>query len=209
MLSEQVFRACFVVLFLGTFFISGYFRRRARQSGEAISRSSEGNGRLFARLVGAALLYLPMVAYAVNPRWMEWSAIALPGWVRWLGVGVGLAALPFLYWVMTSIGKNVSETVLTKPSHELVGHGPYRWIRHPLYTVAALALVSLSLVAANGFMLAMALLALPAIAVFVVPGEEAELVRKFGDEYRAYQQRTGRLIPRIIQPRKPGRTNRS
>ena len=112
-------------------------------------------------------------------------------------VVVGLAMLPLLYWVMISIGKNVSETYLTKETHVLVTHGPYRWVRHPLYTVATIVLVSLSVVAASWFMMAMALVAFIAIAVFVVPKEEAELIRKFGSEYREYQKRIGRFAPRL------------
>jgi len=196
---EQLFRGSFVAVFLAMFFMSGYFRRRARQTGDVISRASEGKPRLIARLLVAAPLYLSMVAYAANPKWMDWSSLSLPPWVRWLGVAFGLAVLPLLYWVMTSIGRNVSETYLTKQSHQLVTVGPYRWIRHPLYAVATLGLVCLSIVASNWFMLAMALIAFIGIAVLVVPREEAELIKKFGSAYRAYQQRTGRFTPRLLR----------
>jgi len=196
---EHLFRATFVAVLTGMFFISGYFRRRARQVGDVIPRAREGKSRLLARLLVAAPLYLSMVAYAANPKWMAWSSFSLPTWLRWFGAATGLAMLPLLYWVMTSIGKNVSETYLTKESHQLVTAGPYRWVRHPLYTVAALGLVSLSLVAANWFMLAMASIAFVAIAVLVVPKEEAELVKKFGRDYRGYQRRTGRFAPRIVR----------
>ncbi len=197
MTNPQLFRWFFIAIFLGTFSISAYFRRRARQSGEAISRASEGRLSLAARALFAAPLYLSLIAYMVNPGWMEWSSLSLPTWLRWLGVAVGLSMLPLLYWVMISIGKNVSETFLTKESHVLVTRGPYRWVRHPLYTVATLMFGSLSLVASNWFILAMALIAFIAIAVFVVPKEEEELIRKFGSEYREYQERTGRFAPRL------------
>jgi protein-S-isoprenylcysteine O-methyltransferase Ste14 len=126
---------------------------------------------------------------------MNWSALSLPDWLRWLGVAAGLAILPMIYWVMTSIGKNISETTLTKNSHELITHGPYNWIRHPLYTFATIGFVSLAVVASNWLMLAMALIAFGAIAWFVVPREEAELINKFGSDYQKYQERTGRFTP--------------
>jgi protein-S-isoprenylcysteine O-methyltransferase Ste14 len=125
--------------------------------------------------------------------------MSLPLWIRWLASIVSVGMLPVLAWVMISIGKNVSETYLTKESHNLITAGPYRWVRHPLYTVAAIALVSLSIVAANWLMLAVAIAAPIAITLFVIPREEAELVAKFGDEYREYQARTGRLAPRLIR----------
>ena len=77
---------------------------------------------------------------------------------------------------MTSLGKNVSETYLTKRGHQLVIHGPNQWVRHPLYTLATVALLALSLIASREFFLATALLAFLSIAVLVVPREEAARV---------------------------------
>ena len=149
------------------------------------------------RLLFAAPLYLPILAYMLNPAWMAWSSIALPVGLRWLGAAVGLGALPLVYWVMSSIGNNISETFLTKEKHVLVTHGPYRWVRHPLYSTATMALASLSILGANWFMLAMTGVAFIGIAALVVPREEIELIRKFGDGYREYVLRTGRFAPRL------------
>jgi protein-S-isoprenylcysteine O-methyltransferase Ste14 len=189
-MSEPVFRWLFVAIFLGILSISGYFRYRARQSGEAIPRGREGKLTLFIRFLFAAPLYLPIFAYMLHPAWMAWASVPLPAGLRWLGAAVGLGALPLVYWVVSSIGNNISETFLTKEKHVLVTHGPYRWVRHPLYTTATIATISLSILAANWFMLAMACVAFIGIAALVIPREEAELVRKFGDAYREYSQRT-------------------
>ena len=197
MANEQLFRWFFVAIFVGILSISGYFRYRARQSGEAIPRAREGNLAMLTRFLFAAPLYLPILAYMLNPAWMAWSSIPLPVGLRWLGAAVGLGALPLVYWVVSSIGNNISETFLTKEKHVLVTHGPYRWVRHPLYSAATIALVSLSILAANWFMLAMACVAFIGIAALVIPREEAELIRKFGDEYREYVLRTGRFAPRL------------
>jgi protein-S-isoprenylcysteine O-methyltransferase Ste14 len=197
MAHEQVFRWFFIAIGVGALLISGYFRRKARRSGEAIPRAREGKLVLLSRLVFAAPLYLSILAYMVNPAWMAWSAMPLPAWLRWLGAAVGLAMWPLIYWVFRSIGDNISETFLTKAQHVLVAHGPYRWVRHPLYSAAALSLVALSLLAANWFMFAMACAAFLGIAGLVIPREEAELIQKFGDEYRAYMARTGRFAPRL------------
>ena len=128
---------------------------------------------------------------------MTWSAVPLPVWVRCLGAGVGVACIPLLGWVFRSIGRNISETVLTKESHELVTTGPYRWVRHPLYGVGSTAFAALSLVAASWFMGLFVLLAILAVIAFVIPREEANLERAFGADYRAYRRRTGRLLPRL------------
>jgi protein-S-isoprenylcysteine O-methyltransferase Ste14 len=196
--NDQLFRFLFIVIFAGMLSLSIYRRYRARQSGEAIPRAREGKRFLLGRIVVAAPLYLPLLAYMLNPEWMKWSAIELPTWLRCLGAAVGLATLPLLYWVFTSIGSNISETTLTKKQHMLVSHGPYRWVRHPLYSAATTALIALGLLATNWFMLAMACVALVGISVLVIPREETELRRKFGIEYQDYMRRTGRLTPRLF-----------
>jgi len=197
--NNQLFRLPFIVVFVGMMSICGYFRYRARQSGEAIPRTSEGALLLLARLLCAAPLYLPIFAYMLNPDCMSWADLPLPTWLRWLAATVGLAALPLLYWLFSSIGRNISETTLTKEKHQLVTHGPFHWVRHPLYLVATVALISMGILAANWFMLTMACLALVGIMVFIIPREEAQLIRKFGPEYHEYMRRTGRFVPRLFQ----------
>ena len=151
----------------------------------------EGSRNVQARALIGAPLYLAFMAYLVHPQWMAWSSLALPVWLRWAGVVGGILMLSLLYWVMRSIGRNVPETFLTKEHHELVTLGPYRWVRHPLYTVATISLVCLAVVAAKWFMLLMALIAICGIALFVVPREGGELIGKFGGEYRDYRRRAG------------------
>ena len=139
---------------------------------------------------------LSVVAYLINPRWMRWSSLNLPAWLRWLGAGFGATALPLSYWVFSTIGKNITSTVETRENHELVTGGPYRWVRHPLYSVGTSFFVSLSVLAANWFMGLSSLLVLVMLLVRL-PKEEAKLIERFGDEYREYMKRTGRLLPRV------------
>ena len=194
--QSSLFHWSFVLVFLATFAISGFYRRRARQSGEAIRRSQESRMVILLRVFFALPFYLAALTYMVNPAWMDWSAMSMPLWLRLLATVVALALIPVIYWTMRSIGNNVSETYLTKTNHVLVTHGPYRWVRHPIYTVATTLFVALSMVAANWFMLVMAVMQTTMLALVVIPREEAQLTLKFGAGYQAYQQRTGQLLPR-------------
>jgi protein-S-isoprenylcysteine O-methyltransferase Ste14 len=56
-----------------------------------------------------------------------------------------------LRWLFSSIGSSITQTVATKKDHELITHGPYGWVRHPLYSVGTLMFMALALVAANWF----------------------------------------------------------
>jgi protein-S-isoprenylcysteine O-methyltransferase Ste14 len=85
---------------------------------------------------------------------------------------------------------------VTRKEHTLVTTGPYRWVRHPLYSSAALAILANSLVAANWFFLATGGVMF-LLLVIRTRKEEENLLARFGDAYRKYMQRTGRFIPRL------------
>ena len=193
----MIFRWLALVSVIGALGTSIYYRRRARQTGDVIARRREGVGLVLGRIVIALPLFGSIFAYLLNPAWMGWSVWPLPVWLRWLGVVLGLLTVPAVWWVFSAIGRNISETVLTKTDHALVTTGPYRWIRHPLYTTGGALFIAVGLMSASWFVLGFACLAVALMRVVVVPMEEQALVMKFGDEYRSYIDRTGGLVPRV------------
>ena len=86
--------------------------------------------------------------------------------------------------------------MVTRRDHFLVTGGPYRFVRHPFYGAAALFTLAMSLMAANWFLLLMGMLLL-SLLVLRTSKEEANLIARFGDDYRGYMARTGRFFPRI------------
>jgi protein-S-isoprenylcysteine O-methyltransferase Ste14 len=193
----MIFRIVSAVVLLATLGTSAYFRHRARAAGGHIPRRAEGAGLAVARAIVAIPLFAGPLLWVLNPRWMSWASVELPVLLRWIGVVLGLATVAAAQWVFRALGPNVSETVLTKDEHQLVTVGPYRWVRHPLYVTATSLLFSIGLMAANGFILAWTLLAATLIRLVIVPREEKELVRRFGDGYLSYMERTGGMLPRL------------
>ena len=116
--------------------------------------------------------------------------------LRWLGVVLGMLVVLGVRWVLASLGRNVSETVLTKSDHALVTTGPYRWVRHPLYSTGVALILAIGLMLASWMVLGFALAAAALILTVVIPQEEQRLVEAFGDDYRRYMADTGRLLPR-------------
>jgi len=177
--------------------ISIYFRRKAdKDSGEKISRRVDGTIFMTIIKIGGLVLWLSPFVYLLNPDWMAWSKIGLPEWVRWLGVVIGLLCIASIYWLFSSIGNNITPTSATRRKHKLVVSGPYRWVRHPLYTIASCMFISFGMIADNWFIAALGVLAFIAMA-FRTPKEEANLIEKFGNEYREYIKRTGRFFPKL------------
>jgi protein-S-isoprenylcysteine O-methyltransferase Ste14 len=96
---------------------------------------------------------------------------------------------------MHSLGKNLTDTVVTRREHTLVTHGPYAFVRHPFYDAVALSVLANSLVAANWFIFLTGGMAF-ALIIARTRKEEERLLARFGDAYRAYMERTGRFLPR-------------
>jgi protein-S-isoprenylcysteine O-methyltransferase Ste14 len=194
---EAIFRLLAGTLFASGIGISAYFRRKAdRDSGGRIPRSADGVVIATVIRVAGLLLWLSPVAYLVQPEWMAWSKAGLPTWVRWLGVGVGAACTAGIYWLFRSIGTGITPTSATRAGHVLCTRGPYRWVRHPLYTFGASFFLAFAMIADNWFIALLGLLAFAVMAIRT-PAEEANLIETFGDEYREYMRRTGRYVPRL------------
>jgi protein-S-isoprenylcysteine O-methyltransferase Ste14 len=195
-MNENIFRILAAMILFTAVGISSYFRRKAdRESGETVSRKVDGTVIMTVIKIGGLILWLSPLVYLLNPAWMAWSKIGLPEWVRWLGVGIGILSTLGIYWLFSSIGSGITPTSATRKEHQLVTHGPYRWVRHPLYTVGSSMFISFGLVADNWFIVALGLLAFILMAIRT-PQEEANLIEKFGDEYREYMKRTGRFFPK-------------
>ena len=149
------------------------------------------------RPLGAAF-WCGVFAWMINPQWMAWSSVSLPIWSRWVGVVALFAGSALLVWTFRTLGKNLTDTVVTRVKHTLVVHGPYRWIRHPLYSSAALLVAAVSLIAANWFFLVTGVVLL-CLLIMRTRTEERNLVARFGSSYQRYMEVTGRFFPRFGQ----------
>lgn len=185
-----------VALILGVVFIVvGRYRWRA-QHGQRFSTAEEGKALMIPlRLVGVMLWLYPWL-FVLAPGWILWSLVALPEWLHWMGVGGALLVLPWVAWAQQHLGNNVTPTVITRDNHQLITTGPYRWVRHPLYTGGAILFTALALIMGS-WLIALVTLVGALFLLLRLPKEEAMLATRFGDTYRAYQQRTGAFVPRL------------
>ena len=153
MTDEQIFHLILIAGFAIIIPAGMYHRVKSQASGERLDRRQEGLFVLatLRPLVLASMLGL--IAYTINSASMAWSAVSLPAWVRWPGVGVCAVGSSLLIWTMHTLGKNLTDTVVTRKDHTLVTGGPYRFVRHPFYCAFILAVLANSTVPANWFIL--------------------------------------------------------
>jgi protein-S-isoprenylcysteine O-methyltransferase Ste14 len=120
------------------------------------------------------------------------------------GAGLALVALVLVvagmvlaYWARAHLGRNWSGEVMVKESHTLITSGPYRWVRHPIYSGMTLALIGTAL--ATGALYGFAALVLILFGFLVrVRLEEALMRETFPADYDDYARHTARLIPGVF-----------
>ena len=108
-----------------------------------------------------------------------------------------LCGLLFCLWARAILGRNWSGSVTLKENHELIVRGPYRLVRHPIYT-GLLAMV-VATVIQQGHIAGMIGLILVFVSLWIKSSHEEEVMRKqFPNQYPAYRERVKRIIPFIL-----------
>lgn len=194
-MNETLFHLTFVLTFLSFTAIRAAYQRLAQKT-QGNVEYREGKLHKGLRLALGIPFMAVFFAYMIWPSIASWAALALPVWARWTGVALSILSLPLIWWVQRSLGSNFSTTLHVRDEHTLITQGPYRWVRHPMYTVLFVQLVGVLLLTANGFIGGVPLLAFLFIVARRLQKEEATMSEKFGEQYRRYMQRTGRFLPR-------------
>lgn len=195
MSNDQTLQVAMLTVMAAVMPIAAFYRLRSFTK-EPLDRWQEGAVILFGLRLGGVPLFLGMLAWLINPDWMAWSSLPLPMWLRWIGIGMGVCAGLLLLWTFHNLGRNLTDTVVTRQGATLVTSGPYRYVRHPFYLTFALGMIGAALAMANWFILLAGLIPL-AFLVVRTRIEEQKLVDRFGDEYRDYMRRVGRFVPRM------------
>jgi protein-S-isoprenylcysteine O-methyltransferase Ste14 len=191
-------RNTFEVIFLVYFVVGSVIRKvyTAKSGSMKTTKNRSGILDIILVLVAGIGMMVPLL-YLFTP-WLDFANYNLPGWSGWLGAVVFAGAIIMLWRSHVDLGRNWSATLRITGQHSLVKNGVYRRIRHPMYTAHLLWAI------AQGFLLsnwlagwAFLVLSVP-LYLLRIPKEEKMMLEHFGEEYREYIGRTGRLIPRII-----------
>ena len=106
----------------------------------------------------------------------------------------------WLFWRShVDLGQNWSVSLELRQDHQLVSHGVYRRVRHPMYASIWLWGLAQAMMLANWFAGWAVIPAFAAMYFVRTPREERLMCEEFGDDYREYARRTGRLFPRFTE----------
>ena len=194
MTNQLGFRVILSTLYMLVMLVRLYYMRRGSESDQTLSRTREERLRLPLLKSFSLVGTIAGVVCVFAPQRARWAMLPMPVWSRWVGVGLGTAQLPLFAWTHHALGKNWSLALVTKEEHTLVSSGPYRWVRHPMYTTILLQALAFFLLSAN-WVIGLTGLGTSVLSVARVGEEEALMIEGFGDQYRAYMERTGRFLP--------------
>jgi len=199
----------FVVFFSFAYVMTAYTKKaKARKEDKAtrikMRNESEVPLLLKLRAIFGIPFYLGVLVWTFAPKFMEWSALALPVWARWAGLVLGLFSVFLNAWSHKTLGERLGKDfdpalrLLKVPA--LVKEGPYAKMRHPIYLAFLLMQISVLLLTSNWFIGFCGIAIIISVIAIRIPEEERLLIEQFGDEYREYIKNTGALLPAFKIP---------
>jgi protein-S-isoprenylcysteine O-methyltransferase Ste14 len=190
----QPWNIVFLVGFIAYIWIRSVYARRTKPE-QKQHRQVDGQEKALLILVISTSMLLPLL-YLFTPL-LDFANYSLPVFVPWCGLAVMLLAL-WLFWRShADLGQNWSVTLEVRQGHTLVTHGVYRRIRHPMYAAIFLWCIAQGLLLANWLAGWSVFVTFALMYVLRTPREERMMCEFFGEEYRDYMNRTGRLFPRF------------
>ena len=139
-----------------------------------------------------------LILFYILTPWLDWASLYLPPTVRWVvGTTILIGYIALFAWTHAALGKNWSGFLELYTEHSLVVTGPYRFIRHPMYAAFILSGIGFFVLSANWFVGGLYLVIAILMYLDRVGPEEQMMIDRFGDEYRRYMEKTGRLVPSV------------
>lgn len=173
--------------------LRGVYGGRTKHNQKTISRVDVRDRALVA-LVFIGTIVMPLLY--VFTAWLSVGDYHLPGFARWSGAAIMIVAL-WLFWrAHVDLGLNWSITLELRKDHEVITHGLYRRIRHPMYAAIFLFAIAQGLLLQNWLEGWAGFVSFALLYLIRAPREEAMMCDAFGQSYRDYMRRTGRLWPR-------------
>jgi protein-S-isoprenylcysteine O-methyltransferase Ste14 len=139
----------------------------------------------------AYFFFVPYVVIALRPG----PELDVLEPLRWIGLALTVAGIAFSLWAIATLGRHYDLELEIHRDHELVRTGPYRFVRHPVYTGLALHFAGACLATGNLLFIAGTLLVTYPALYLRARTEERLLRERFGAEYDEYARRVGMLVP--------------
>ena len=193
-MEEISYRITLVVLIIAFLVIRAPNVIRASKT-EKVEEKKTTRERILVFLNFVGMMGLPFVY--ILTTWLDIFSIPLPEFISGIGICLNIVGLCLLVWVHRALGQHWSMMLKLGEEHKLVTTGPYSRIRHPMYTYFTVMVISNALISANLLVGVFGIAVWTLLYIVRIDDEEDMLLEEFGDDYREYMKRTGRLFPKV------------
>ena len=145
----------------------------------------------------AIVFYLLVVSHAIPLAWLFLRPWPHTQAVEAAGLALTLLGCAFAIWARVTLGSNWSGMPKVKREHELIVRGPYKLVRHPIYSGLLLALAGTAIAEDRSIWILALFLAVVSYAV-KLRQEEQLMMQTFPEDYPAYRRRVKALIPGVL-----------
>ena len=196
MAAQSIFKALYFTGYVIIFTVRLFYRWRTRGNRVVVSRRTTLE-ILLLFLVFVGMLVIPLVY--VFTSYLNFANYQLPSWTGWIGTAIFAFALWLLWRSHADLGRNWFQTLELREGHQLITGGVYRYVRHPMYAAFLLWGLAQPLLLQNWIAGWSHLASFSTLYLLRVSQEERMMLERFGEEYQAYMNRTGRLIPHLLK----------
>lgn len=148
--------------------------------------------QMAAFVVAMVLLVFPPLPVG----WLNESAFSVTLAESWVGASLVAVGIAFVAWARLVLGRNWSSSSAVKHGHELIRSGPYRWVRHPIYTGLGIAVIGSALL--HGEVRSLIAVAICGVGFWSrIRAEEHLLIQEFQAEYLAYREEAPAFVPSL------------
>ena len=146
----------------------------------------------FAQYV-AYFVFVPYIVIVARPG----PELDVPEPIRWVGLLLIWPGVALAIWAIVRLGRHYDLEPEVHQDHELIQSGPYRFVRHPIYTGLAIHFGGACLATGNLLLIAGTLLVTYPAFYLRARAEERLLRQQFGAAYDEYARRVGMLVPLV------------
>ena len=194
-MDEYLYKTALFILIIAFLFVRGPFVMKSRKKESKVMKSS-ATDRLQVGLSTLGMMVFPVI-FCLSP-YFDGFMMNFVNPLRIAGIFVYAASLVLMFLVLRELGGDWSMNLELKEGHRLVVSGPYRYVRHPMYTSFCLMMAGQFRIVSNWFVGIFGIASFGLLYVLRIPKEERMMEEEFGNEYRVYSERTKRLIPFLI-----------
>ncbi|MFN8382958.1 MAG: protein-S-isoprenylcysteine O-methyltransferase [Anaerolineales bacterium] len=190
----KLFEIAYWAAMLAEIFIRAPINQKRKQEKISEQRVSSQE-KIILILLSIGGFLLPLIYSATS--WLDFANYTTPAWAGWAGILLAIGAVIVFWRAHADLGLNWSPSLEIREKHELITHGIYKFIRHPMYASQWLLVIAQPLLLQNWLAGFMNLIVFVPFYLLRVKAEEKMMQDLFGDEYSEYLKKTGAVLPKL------------